>query len=145
MKRILLAGVSLAAIGLSSGAQAADASAKSGCVNGGDPYKNYSCLDAYLGTDFMSRFVNYYRLEWGHDSAPADPKASPGRRAYWPATPQSTPPMPFAEWPYGGSTNLGVTLPSSTDSPLMGAMSNTPAGRWLNANHIQIYGWINAG
>jgi hypothetical protein len=145
MKRILLAGVSLAAIGLSSGAQAADASAKSGCVNGGDPYKNYSCLDAYLGTDFMSRFVNYYRLEWGRDAAPADPKAPAGRRDNWPATPQSTPPMPFTEWPYGGSTSLGVTRPSSIDSPLMNALGNTAAGSWMNDNHIQVYGWINAG
>jgi len=149
MKRILLAGVSLAAIGLFTAAQAADASlpgkATSGCINGGDPYKNYSCLDAYLGTDFMTRFVNYYRLEWGHDAAPADPKAPSSRRADWPTTPESTPPMPFAEWPYGGSTNLGVTRPSSADSPLMAALGNTAAGQWMNDAHIQVYGWINAG
>ena len=81
MKKLLLAGVSLAAIGLVNGAHAADAylptKAANGCANGGDPYKNYSCLDAYLGTDFMSRFINYYRLEWGHDAAPSDPKAPP--------------------------------------------------------------------
>ncbi|WP_456790450.1 hypothetical protein [Bradyrhizobium sp. USDA 4472] len=86
-----------------------------------DPYKKYSCLDSYLGSDFFTRFINYYRLEWNHDSAPADPKAPPSRRAEWPATPQSTPPMPFTEWPYGGTTNLGVTRPSSVDSPLMSA------------------------
>jgi hypothetical protein len=148
MKRILLAGVSVAALGLINAAKAADAypAVKTyGCVNGGDPYKNYSCLDAYLGTDFMSRLVNYYRLEWGHDSAPADPKAPSSRRADWPATPQSTPPMPFTEWPYGGSTSLGVTRPSSIDSPLMNALGNTTAGQWMNENHIQVYGWINAG
>jgi hypothetical protein len=149
MKRILLASVSLAAIGLSEGAQAADASAPGraipGCINGGDPYKDYSCLDAYLGTDFMSRLVNYYRLEWGHDTAPADPKAPAGRRADWPATPESTPPMPFTEWPYGGSTSLGVTRPGSADSPLMNALGNTPADQWMNDAHIQVYGWINAG
>jgi hypothetical protein len=147
MKRLLLAGVSLAAIGLINGAQAADANAPGGalCPYGGDPYKNYACLDPYLGTDFISRFINYYKLEWGHDAAPADPKAPPSRRADWPGTPQSTPPMPFAEWPYGGSTNLGVTRPSSADSPLMNAMSNTAAGQWLNDAHIQVYGWINAG
>src|SRR6202011_4004119 len=140
MKRILLAGVSLAAIGLSNVAHAADP-AKGPCPYGGDPYKNYDCLDAYLGTDFFSRFINYYRLEWGHEAAPADPKAPPSRRDYWPTTPQSTPPMPFAEWPYGGSTNLGVTRTSSVDSPLMNAMSNTPFGQWLNDAHIQFYGW----
>jgi hypothetical protein len=147
MKRLLLAGVSLAA--MVSGAYAADATvpgkAPAGCTGVIDPYKNYACLDAYLGTDFWSRFINYYRLEWGHEAAPADPKAPAGRRDYWPATPQSTPPMPFAEWPYGGTTNLGVTRPSSADSPLMVALGNTSAGQWMNDNHIQVYGWINAG
>jgi hypothetical protein len=142
MKKFLLAGVSLAAIASSGSAQAADP-----CPYGGDPYKNYSCLDPYLGSDFLSRFINYYRLEWGHESAPSDPKAPPSRRpeSEVPPTPQSTPPMPFTEWPYGGSTNLGVTRPSSVDSPLMAALSNTAAGQWLNDNHIQIYGWVDPG
>src|SRR5450631_3664968 len=119
MKKILLAGVSLAAIGLCNVAQAADPG-RGPCPYGGDPYKNYGCLDSYLGTDFLSRFINYYRLEWNHEAAPADPKAPPSRRSEKevPPTPQSTPPMPFAEWPYGGTTNLGVTRPSSIDSPL---------------------------
>jgi Putative beta-barrel porin-2, OmpL-like. bbp2 len=148
MKRILLAGVSLAAFGLINGAHAADASLPgktAGCINGGDPYKNYACLDPYLGTDFFSRFINYYRLEWGHEAPPADPKAPPGRRAEWPATPEAIPPYPFTEWPYGGATALGVTRTSSVDSPLMAALSNTPFGQTLNDNHIQIYGWIDPG
>src|ERR1700730_17009143 len=144
MKRVLLAGVSLAAIGLSNVAQAADPG-KGPCPYGGDPYKNYNCLDSYLGTDFLSRFINYYRLEWGHEAAPPDRKAPSSRRAECPATPQSTPPMPFTEWPYGGSTSIGVTRPSSIDSPLMNALGNTPAGQWMNDSHIQVYGWINAG
>jgi hypothetical protein len=149
MKRILLAGVSLAVIGLINGAHAADASlptkAADGCPRIVDPYKNYACLDPYLGTDFMSRLINYYRLEWGHEAAPADPKAPPGRRDYWPATPEAIPPYPFTEWPYGGTTALGVTRTSSVDSPLMAALSNTPFGQTLNDNHIQIYGWIDGG
>src|ERR1700732_4019998 len=52
------------------------------------PYKNYDCLDAYLGDGFFERLINYYRLEWGHDVAPADPKAPPGRGDGWPTTPQ---------------------------------------------------------
>jgi len=133
---------------LFNGANAADATGPSkvpSCKGVVDPYKNYACLDAYLGTTFMERLFNYYRLEWGHEAAPADPKAPPSRRADWPTTPQSTPPMPFAEWPYGGSTNLGVTRPSSTDSPLMVALGNTAAGQWMNDNHIQVYGWVNGG
>jgi hypothetical protein len=142
MKKLLLAGVSLAAIGLSNAAQAADP-----CPYGGDPYKNYSCLDPYLGTDFLSRFINYYKLEWGQSSAPADPKAPPSRRpdSQVPPTPQSTPPMPFTEWPYGGTTSLGVTRPNSIDSPLMNALSNTTAGQWMNDAHIQVYGWVDPG
>jgi hypothetical protein len=148
MKRILLAGVSLAVMGLINGAHAADASLPTkapGCPFGGDPYKNYACLDPYLGTDFMSRFINYYKLEWGHEAPPADPKAPPGRRDYWPATPEAIPPYPFTEWPYGGTTALGVTRTSSVDSPLMAALSNTAFGQTLNDNHIQIYGWIDGG
>jgi hypothetical protein len=149
MKRLLLAGVALTAMGLLNRADAADATlpakAPDGCKTVVDPYKNYSCLDAWLGNDFFTRLVNYYRLEWGHDAAPADPKAPPGRRDYWPATPQSTPPYPFTEWPYGGSTNLGVTRPASVDSPLMAALGNTSVGSWMNDNHIQVYGWVNGG
>jgi hypothetical protein len=144
MKKVLLAGVSLAAIGMIDGAYGADTippMGKTYC----DPYKNYSCLDSYLGDDFITRFINYYRLEWGHESAPSDPKAPPSRRDYWPATPQSTPPMPFTEWPYGGTTTIGVTRPNSIDSPLMAALGNTSLGQAMNDNHIQVYGWINAG
>ena len=59
MKRGLLAGVAFAAIGLvngaGSGAQAADAAPPAkvppACTGTVDPYKNYACLDAYLGTE----------------------------------------------------------------------------------------------
>src|SRR5271155_4489678 len=124
MKRLLLATVSFAAFSMINGARADETlppMGKTYC----DPYKDYSCLDAYLGNNFLTRFVNYYRLEWGHESAPSDPKAPPSRRAYWPAPPESTPPMPFTEWPYGGTTPTGVTRPSSADSPLMVALGNT--------------------
>lgn len=151
MKRLLLAGVSLAAMGFASSGYAADASvpvkATAGCRTVVDPYKNYACLDAYLGNDYLTRLFNYYRLEWGHASAPADPKAPPSRRSESevPPTPQSTPPYPFTEWPYGGTTNLGVTRPSSIDSPLMVALGNTQIGSWMNDNHIQVYGWVDPG
>src|ERR1700736_275451 len=65
------------------------------------PYKDYSCLDTYLGDGFFERLINYYRLEWGHEGPPADPKGLPGRRDYWPTTPQSQPPMPVSECPPG--------------------------------------------
>jgi hypothetical protein len=109
------------------------------------PYKNYDCLDTYLGDGFLERLVNYYKLEWGHSGAPADPKAPSARRAGWPEAPATTPPMPFTEWPYGGSTSIGVTRPSSADSPLMVALGNTSVGKMMNDNNLQIYGWVNGG
>jgi len=151
MKRMRLAGLLLIASGAVDAAMAADApatgSAAAGCKKIVDPYKNYACLEPWLGTTFAERFINYYRVEWGHDAAPADPKAPPSRRPETevPPTPEAIPPYPFTEWPYGGTTNLGVTRPSSVDSPLMAALGNTNAGSWMNDNHIQIYGWLDPG
>jgi Putative beta-barrel porin-2, OmpL-like. bbp2 len=112
-----------------------------------DPYIDYSCLDAYLGDDFATRLTRYYELEWGHGVAPSDPHAPASSRpdSQVPPTPQSVPPMPFSEWPYGGGQNIGKTLPNAADSPLMVALGNTAAGHWLNDAHIQIYGWIDPG
>ncbi len=110
-----------------------------------DPYTHYTCLDNYLEDDFFTRFVRYYQLEMGHASAPTDPHAPSSHRAGWPATPQSTPPMPFTEWPYGATTPIGVSLPNSVDSPLMFGLANTAAGQWMEKKHIQMYGWVNGG
>lgn len=130
-------------------ALAADAASRSkapiDCKAPDAPYKNYDCLDAYLGDGFFERMVNYYKLEWGHEGPPADPKAPSARRPGWPDAPATIPPFPFTEWPYGGSTSIGVTRPSSADSPLMVALANTSFGKTLNENNLQIYGWINGG
>ena len=115
------------------------------CTGEVDPYKNYKCLDAYLGDDVGSRFINYYKLEMGQAAAPSDPSAPESRRADWPATPQTTPPMPFTEWPYGGTTSLGVNRAGSVDSPFMAAIANTSVGQWMQDNNIQFYGWGNVG
>ena len=136
------------AASLASSSAVADMVVKAPAAGGNcDPYVKYDCLDAYLGDDFLTRLYRYYYLEWGHDAAPSDPKAPPSRRsdAVWPATPQSTPPMPFTEWPYGGAPALGVTRPNSVDSPLMVALANTQLGQAMNAAHVQMYGWINPG
>jgi hypothetical protein len=89
--------------------------------------------------------ANYYKLEWGQGSAPSDPNAQPGRRDGWPATPQTAPPMPFTEWPYGGTQNLGVTRPAAVDSPLMVGIANTWLGKAMAEANIQLYGWIDPG
>jgi hypothetical protein len=110
-----------------------------------DPYSNYACLDNYLGENFATRLWKYYKLEMWHATAPVDPNAPSSARKGWPATPQTTPPMPFTEWPYGATTTLGVSRPNSVDSPFMASIANTAGGKWLQSSHIQIYGWVNAG
>src|ERR1700761_701784 len=59
-----------------------DAGGQAAC----DPYKDYSCLDKYLGDNVTDRIWNYYKLEWGEAGAPTDPNAQPSRRDGWPAT-----------------------------------------------------------
>ncbi len=115
------------------------------CSVNPDPYKNYACLDTYLGSNVALRLWNYYQLELGQSSAPSDPSAPPGRRAGWPTTPETTPPMPFTEWPYGGATEIAVNRPASVDSPLMVAIANTDVGKLLADADIQIDGWVDAG
>lgn len=122
-------------------AQADDAAKPAAC----DPYKDYSCLDSYLGTGVWERLGNYYKLEDGQAAAPADPKAPPSRRDDIPPAAQTIPPMPFTEWPYGGTSPLGASTPNATDSPLMVAMANTALGKWMADNGIQTYGWIDVG
>jgi len=115
-----------------------------------DPYIDYSCLDTYLGQDPMTRFYRYYQLEWGKAVPPTDPKAPPSTRpensqyALGAAVlPEPTPPMPYVAYPYGGTQNIGATIPNSIDSPFMVAIANTSFGKFLNDAHIQIYGWVD--
>ncbi|PRC90801.1 outer membrane beta-barrel protein [Solimicrobium silvestre] len=110
-----------------------------------DPYKDFSCLDSYLGTGVWERMANYYSLEHGHDGAPVDPKAPPSRRDDQTPAAQTAPPMPFTEWPYGGTSPLGASTPNATDSPLMVGLANTSFGKWMADNNIQTYGWIDVG
>src|SRR5580698_4441708 len=161
MKKIGLVGLALAvpgslmAVGQASAAdystaplpaaKAAKYATKINCKAPDAPYKDYRCLDAYLGDCIFERFKNYYLLERGHPGPPADPNAPTSHRNGYPPTPQATPPYPFTEWPYGGTTALGVTRAGSIDSPLMVAISNTSVGQWLNETGIQIYGWIDPG
>ncbi len=139
MRRILLLSA-VAALGLSAfgcGGARADAVC--------DPYKNYACLDTYLGDTFWERLLNYYALEWGRATAPTDPKAPASRVEGWPRTPATVPPLAYTEWPTGALTSIGVTRPNSVDSPFMVAIANTDFGKWLTANNTQIYGWLEPG
>ncbi len=94
---------------------------------------------------FFGRFYKAYADEWGQPPA-SDPNAPPTRRPPpFPLQPQTSPPMPFTEWPFGGGNAIGATIPSSVDSPLMTALAPTSFGQFLNDWHTQIYGWINPG
>ena len=115
------------------------------CSKDPDPYKNYSCLDAYLGDNVLERLYNYYKLELGQPGAPSDPNALASRRAGWDPAPETTPPMPFTDWPYGGATLLGANRPASVDSPLMVAIAHTGIGKLMSDANIQTYGWVNVG
>jgi hypothetical protein len=115
------------------------------CTGTPDPYKNYACLDDYLGTNVFDRLYNYYKLEMGQSGPPTDPNAPPGRKANWDPAPETTPPMPFTDWPYGGTTILGGNRTGSVDSPLMVAIANTGVGKWMQDTGIQVYGWIDPG
>ena len=169
MKWVLLCGVSLLAVAASTNSsQAADVLGKSSLTGEAcnpwvdydcvlpklkhkpaqcDPYLDYSCLDTYLGSNFFERFAKYYVLEWGKAVGPTDPKAPASARPtnVWPETPQSSPPMPFTQWPYGGVNPIAESIPNSVDSPLMVALGNTELGKALNDGHVQIYGWLAPG
>ncbi len=99
-----------------------------------------------FGDNFFKRFFNYQAAEWGKTSSPiSDPSAPASRRDGWTPQPVNSPPYPFTEWSYGGTTSLGVNRPSSVDSPLMVALAPSSIGQLLNDAHIQIYGWVDAG
>ncbi|MFY9626564.1 MAG: outer membrane beta-barrel protein [Methylocystis sp.] len=93
---------------------------------------------------FLGRLYHAYADEWG-GPIPDDPTAPPSRRAYFPPAPVTQPPYPFTEYSFGGSQVIGATLPNAVDAPLMKALSPTPVGKFLEDNHIQIYGWVNPG
>jgi Putative beta-barrel porin-2, OmpL-like. bbp2 len=143
VKGVMAVAMTAAAFGVAQNASAqAQVTAKSVPC---DPYAKYDCLDSYLGDGFWNRLTNYYKLEMGKDAAPADPSAPPTRGADFPPAAMTTPPMPFTEWPNGGNPGIGVTTPNMVDSPFMNAIANTTVGQWMIDNHIQAYGWANAG
>jgi hypothetical protein len=103
--------------------------------------------DSSLGTSVIGRFFAYQAAEWGKAASPlaTDPNAPPSRRADWAPAPETSPPYPFTEYSYGGTTLLGVNRPASVDSPLMVAIADTGLGEAMAKAHIQVYGWVDVG
>ncbi len=108
---------------------------------------NYTvdAVDKAIGTNPLERFIKYYFAEWGQGTGPTDPKAPPSIRDGWSPEPQTAPPMPFTDWPYGGTTMIGDNRTASVDSPLMVALQHTPVGQVMADTGIQAYGWVNYG
>ena len=94
---------------------------------------------------FLGRLYHAYADEWGYNTPYSDPNAPPGRRPTINPAPVTSPPYPFVDYSFGGSQLIGGTTPNSIDAPLMKALSPTATGKFLEDNHIQIYGWINPG
>ena len=109
-----------------------------------DPY-TVDAVDKAIGSNPFARFYAYYFAEWGQSGPPTDPKAPPAIRDGWPTVPQSTPPMPFTDWPYGGTTMLGDNRTASVDSPLMVAIAHTGLGKLFADTGVQLYGWVDYG
>lgn len=98
--------------------------------------------------NFLDRLIHAYAEELANTAnpPPADPNAPATRRAApFPPQPQTSPPYPFTDWPYGGASTLGASLPNAVASPLMRALSPTAVGRTLEDAGIQVYGWVNSG
>jgi hypothetical protein len=93
----------------------------------------------------ISRMADYYKAEWGKTGPYADPNAPASRRDDYPPQPETTPPYPFTEWPYGAATALGASRPNSVDSPLMVGLAPTGLGKLMSDAHIQAYGWVEVG
>lgn len=87
---------------------------------------------------FFTRLFKAYSDDW-HGTSSGGPE--PARRG-WPA-PESDPPFPFSDWPYGGSPVIGA--PDANVPPLMQALYGGPNGEAWQDSRIKIYGWINAG
>jgi hypothetical protein len=96
--------------------------------------------------NLIERFFQAYADEWNPPAAdPNAPTPVIRRPAPFPPQPQTQPPMPFVEWPFGGGSPIGASVPNAVVSPLMQALAPTTVGKALNDANIQVYGWVNPG
>ena len=102
-------------------------------------------VNAAIGSNPIERFIKYYGAEWSQAAAPVDPKAPASTKEGWTPPPESAPPMPFTDWPYGASTLIGNNRTASVDSPLMVAIAPTGLGQAMASAGVQAYGWVDVG
>ena len=105
-----------------------------------------------FGDNFFGRLYHAYADEWGKDTPVTDPRAAPlppARRGLDQIAPQpeTSPPYPFGEWPFGGASTIGGAIPNAVDTPLQKALlpASEAPGKWLEDQHIQVYGWVTVG
>jgi Putative beta-barrel porin-2, OmpL-like. bbp2 len=97
---------------------------------------------------FLQRLFDAYAIEFNPPPpalAVQTAAAPSGRRPDIPPAPLAAPPWPWPDWPFGGTPLLGGATPNSSGNNLMKALSGTPTGDFLKDNHIEIWGWIDAG
>ena len=132
------AGVGLIAISAAGSAQAqtmppATPAAKGGAVAGCAPGSEKATL-----TD---RFVSTYKDYLAWDGDPAD--TPPNWREGYAPPPVSSAPMPFSNWPIGGTENIGYE--NAYYGPLMDAIYCGEDGQKWKDSRVTVYGWLNAG
>jgi hypothetical protein len=126
---ILLAGGAANAQSTDGGGTAAEATPD----NAGAPV-----TDGRERRGFFARFAHVYLEDWKGTGTLAP---EPPRRGF--PAPESSPPFPFSDWPYGGAPVLGV--PDTTSGPLMTAIYGGKEGQSWERSRIKIYGWVNGG
>lgn len=85
---------------------------------------------------FFRRLTNYYHDDWfpPPQSGAAQPSPAPQKRGL--PSPLDSPPLPSADWGYGGSPDIGA--PDGNSYPLMTAINGAKS-------RSKIYGWIEPG
>jgi len=83
--------------------------------------------DHALTGNFFQRLAQFYSQDWAGTN-PSGP--SPTKRGLPP--PLNSPPFPFSDWGYGGSTDIGA--PDGNSYPLMSALN-------LENSRTKVYGW----
>ena len=139
-KFMLLIPVVLLCMLLSSHALAQDA-------NNSDPQVSQSLSDQPMASGgsvqsaqpvenrgFFSRLGHAYTDDWKSNFSDLPPAPDPPRRGT--PAPLSSPPFPSADWPIGGTVEIGA--PDYQTYPLMQAINE-------NKSRVKVYGWIDVG
>ncbi len=99
------------------------------------------CAAGSAQQSLSDRFVSTYKdyLAWNGDPADTPPN---WREGYAPP-PVSSAPMPFANWPIGGTENIGYE--NAYSGALMDAIYCGEDGKKWKDSRVTVYGWANVG